>query len=357
MEWIAVAVDIAADPAVHRMADALRVRVPEIVGLLALTFGRMAQHAPNGQLGSVPDSVIETWALWHGKKGRFAQQFRAELCDGSGLVIEWEEYNGAAIRRAESARDRTKTWRLQREKERAEKDERERTEREENAHGSNTRTHTSTHTGTASVCRTGQDRTGQDQEIKDLPLPPRAGEETRLAERAPEVWPVLARFIAWKDDTARAAWVGRCHGALDKPPHPTGAELADALEDLMTEPREKWVPALFRTYVGRIRRDAKREAERNAAPLAVRSLGGDAIAQAATLWARYKGAGLLTRTGPEVLRTRGEALVEQGHYSDFETFRAEIAITKPWELADIRIDGIAINELAKRLAPPVKVAS
>jgi hypothetical protein len=83
----------------------------------------------------------------------------------------------------------------------------------------------------------------------------------------------------------------------------------------------------------------------------------DVLTRAVTLWPLYKAAGLLTRTGPEVLKTRGEALVEQGHYSDFETFRAEIAITKPWELADIRIDGIAINELAKRLAPPVKVAS
>jgi hypothetical protein len=69
------------------------------------------------------------------------------------------------------------------------------------------------------------------------------------------------------------AWIGRFHGAMDRPPHPTGQELADALGDLMTQPRDDWKPALFRRYVERIRRDATRDAERAAArPDGVRAL-------------------------------------------------------------------------------------
>lgn len=84
------------------------------------------------------------------------------------------------------------------------------------------------------------------------------------------------RFLAGKPTTARVAWVGRFRGAMTRPPHPTVAELHDALEDLMTRPAEDWTPTLFRVYVGRIRSDATREAERTAEREAQRAARADA---------------------------------------------------------------------------------
>jgi hypothetical protein len=118
------------------------------------------------------------------------------------------------------------------------------------------------------------------------PLPPRQPQgvtEQQVHDRAPLSWPVLLRFVAGKEDVAVQAWMGRFLGALDRPPHPTDLELRDAVEDLMTEPQEKWVPTLFRRYVERIRRDATRAAERAAdGPQTIRVVNADSEA----LWAK-----------------------------------------------------------------------
>lgn len=81
---------------------------------------------------------------------------------------------------------------------------------------------------------------------------------------SPEFAAIATRFLVGKSPTARIAWVGRFRGAMARPPHPTIGELADALEDLMTRPPEDWTPTVFRTFVGRIRRDATRESVRDA---------------------------------------------------------------------------------------------
>jgi hypothetical protein len=145
MRWVAISVSIAADPAVHRIAAALRVRVPEVVGFLTLTFAGIAQHAADGRVADVPDTLLEAWSGWHGKKGAFASQFRAELCDDDGVVTAWDRWNGANIRKAERAIERTRQWR---------------TEREQKANVTHNGTHSTTHNVGDSVRHgTGQDRT------------------------------------------------------------------------------------------------------------------------------------------------------------------------------------------------------
>jgi hypothetical protein len=118
MEWVAIDVHIGGDAVTHRLAAAFRLRVPEAAGLLALVFGGMAQHAQDGSLADVTDSQIESWALWHGKRGTFAAFFRAQLCDEDGTVRAWEKYNGAAIREAKASRERMRQWREKRKLER-----------------------------------------------------------------------------------------------------------------------------------------------------------------------------------------------------------------------------------------------
>lgn len=173
MEWVAIDVSIAGDPGVHRMAAALKVRVPEIVGLLGLTFAGMAQHAQDGQLGGVTDTLLEQWAHWHGKRGAFAKQFRAELCDDTGLVTAWEKFNGAHIRRAKAASARTKAWREKHERERTERDQIHAPATSPNANGNAHVTHNSTHNVSATVCGTGQDKTEPTTKSKEQEPSPR----------------------------------------------------------------------------------------------------------------------------------------------------------------------------------------
>lgn len=62
-------------------------------------------------MATVPDVVLEEWAMWRGKPGVFAAAFRSQLCDDAGTVRAWEKHNGAAIREADRTRERAREWR------------------------------------------------------------------------------------------------------------------------------------------------------------------------------------------------------------------------------------------------------
>jgi uncharacterized protein YdaU (DUF1376 family) len=96
-----------------------------------------------------------------------------------------------------------------------------------------------------------------------------APEETRLLDRAPEAREVVVRFLDGTTEVQRMSWVGRLHAVLDRPPHPSPAELRDGLEDMLTKPREQWGPAMLRAFVTRVRNEG-------AAPRIVRSAEPDA---------------------------------------------------------------------------------
>jgi hypothetical protein len=199
MEWVAIDVDIADDPLVHRLAASLRLRVAEVVGLLTLTFARMAKHAPAGNVASVPDSLIETWAAWEGKRGTFAPHFRAELCDETGTVRAWEHYNGRNIRRAKAASERVRKW------------------REERAQNADV-THNTTHNRTHNVRRTVHNSTEQDLTTNNNKEPKGA------ATKPPR---------AVKPKGEGAPWMGLMRGAWTFGSLPPGA--ATALQPVVTE--------------------------------------------------------------------------------------------------------------------------
>lgn len=147
MNWIRIAVKIKNDPRIGALAAACRIRVEHAVGLVTCALTEFPDHARDGDVSTVPDVVLEQWALWGGKVGVFAAAFRAHLCDGAGVVRAWERHNGAAIREADLARDRAKRWR----EERKTNDERtayeHRTERRTNGEANALRTHLRDGTG------------------------------------------------------------------------------------------------------------------------------------------------------------------------------------------------------------------
>lgn len=110
MNWIRVAVAIGDDPDIHELADALNVRVAEAVGLVVCTLVRFPEHAPDGNLTQLRDSLIERWAGWEGERGKYATELRRIFLT-DGIWSSWEKHNGAAMRDAQKARERAAEYR------------------------------------------------------------------------------------------------------------------------------------------------------------------------------------------------------------------------------------------------------
>jgi hypothetical protein len=91
--------------------------------------------------------------------------------------------------------------------------------------------------------------------------------ETRLLDRTATAAggrsrEILLRFLDHSEGVGRVSWVGRLMALLDAPPHFTPDELAEGLEAMMTEPRERWKPSVMKAWVRRVRSDAERVLER-----------------------------------------------------------------------------------------------
>lgn len=110
MNWIRVATGMKNDPDIAHIAEACRVRVAEVVGCVTSLLSELPEHAREGDLTNVPDTLLEQWAGWEGKRGLFAKAFIAHLCIDR-TVRSWEKHNGAALRESDRARERVREWR------------------------------------------------------------------------------------------------------------------------------------------------------------------------------------------------------------------------------------------------------
>lgn len=113
MNWIRIAVGIADDPKMQKVAEALRVRLPEAVGLVVATLCQLPNHARDGDVTEIPDATLEKWSGWHGKSGVFSIVFRSHLCT-DGTVSAWEKHNGAAVRKSDADAARQADYRAKR---------------------------------------------------------------------------------------------------------------------------------------------------------------------------------------------------------------------------------------------------
>jgi hypothetical protein len=103
--WIRVDASIGDNPKVWRLAELRGVSVEATVGHIVLLFGKVGEHAPTGELTSVPDSLVESWAKWKGEPGTWAKDFR-QLFVSDGVIEGWAERQGALIERAAKERQR-----------------------------------------------------------------------------------------------------------------------------------------------------------------------------------------------------------------------------------------------------------
>jgi len=111
MNWIRIATGILQDPSIHAVADATGVSVPTTTGHVVGVLTYLPEHARGGDLSGVSDATLERWAMWTGKRGKFAAAFRTHLCTTQGVVRSWEKHNGAAIRDSDYDKERKKAKR------------------------------------------------------------------------------------------------------------------------------------------------------------------------------------------------------------------------------------------------------
>lgn len=91
------------------LAEALHVRQAEAYGLYNACCQGFAKHRADGLVSEVPDTSIERWAMWEGKKGRFAAAFRARCVsegggkDPAGTIRGWWRQAALLTKQAKDA--------------------------------------------------------------------------------------------------------------------------------------------------------------------------------------------------------------------------------------------------------------
>jgi len=97
---------------VGALAEGLKIRRAEALGLWSAVCSGFGEYRKDGLAGAVTDTTLESWALWEGKRGRFAEAFR-EHCverrdgqrDAAGVVRGWWRQD-ALLREQERSRHR-----------------------------------------------------------------------------------------------------------------------------------------------------------------------------------------------------------------------------------------------------------
>jgi hypothetical protein len=126
--WIRVHANIADKRVILRAVAQLGLETNEAIGLLVRFWGAMSRLGNDGDVNTLADHEIESWAGWNkrGKRGQFAAFIRKSHTDEDGRVKEWDVYAGALEDRRAKDRDRQRRAR-----------ERRRSSRERHADGEN----------------------------------------------------------------------------------------------------------------------------------------------------------------------------------------------------------------------------
>jgi hypothetical protein len=103
--WIRVDANAVTSDVVGDLVAELAIHPMQAFGHYIATCAGFGQHRPDGLVREVPDAVLEVWAQWTGKRGRWAAAFRKRCEDENGQVRGWWR-NSALLDKQE--RDRRK---------------------------------------------------------------------------------------------------------------------------------------------------------------------------------------------------------------------------------------------------------
>jgi hypothetical protein len=107
--WIRVDAHKVDSREVGELADALSVDVITALGHVVALGGAVAEHTDDGNIADVPDTVLERWARWQGKRGTFAPALRRALQSDTGEYDNWHEGMGQLVERRTRDRNRKRT--------------------------------------------------------------------------------------------------------------------------------------------------------------------------------------------------------------------------------------------------------
>jgi hypothetical protein len=79
--------------------------VDRTLACLLRLWGTVLERRPDGNIGGVPDRLLETWAGWRGTPGAFAPVFRSHLTT-DGQINGWADRYGRLVREREYERNR-----------------------------------------------------------------------------------------------------------------------------------------------------------------------------------------------------------------------------------------------------------
>jgi hypothetical protein len=102
MAWIESHQALGHHPKTERLAQLLKVRVPEAVGVLHFLWWWALDYAPNGLVAAADKPVVARACLWHRKPGDFWDALLAAgFVEEAGLDVlkihDWDEYGGKLV--------------------------------------------------------------------------------------------------------------------------------------------------------------------------------------------------------------------------------------------------------------------
>lgn len=89
MAWIRWECGTPDSDVVGWLADRLGLEPAQALGHYTAVCCKVGEHRGDGRVGDVSDTLLEQWALWRGKRGRFAAAFRERCQDADGLLRGW----------------------------------------------------------------------------------------------------------------------------------------------------------------------------------------------------------------------------------------------------------------------------
>jgi hypothetical protein len=95
--WIRVEAHKVDSVETAQLAEALGIDPVVALGHMTALGGAVAEHTEEGHIADVPNSTLEGWARWKGKKGELARAVREFLQDGDGKYDHWEETMGKLV--------------------------------------------------------------------------------------------------------------------------------------------------------------------------------------------------------------------------------------------------------------------
>lgn len=89
MTWLRWDVETPHADVVGDLAEALDISEAQALGHYFACCSGFGAHRKDGQVNAINDTTLERWALWTGKRGRFATAFRVRCTGEDGAVRGW----------------------------------------------------------------------------------------------------------------------------------------------------------------------------------------------------------------------------------------------------------------------------